>query len=163
MNEENISQIKNDASCNDGAKISEFVKHTGEIWRCGNLYRTARNEVLGLGSYQDSYILNVCAYPGVTQEELSRKIFVHKSNVARQLSLLEEKGFIRRTTDPSDKRNLLVYPTEKAYAVLDKIKQVNEEWNSLVLSNLTEEEKAAVEKYSAIIADTAKKIIEKVY
>ncbi len=140
--------------------MTDIIKNTGEIWRCGNLYRTARNEALGLGSYQDSYILNVCAYPGVTQEELSRKIFVHKSNVARQLSLLEEKGFIKRTTDPSDKRNMLVYPTEKAYAVLDKIKKVSEEWSALVLEGLSADEIMAVEKYTAKLAENAKKIIE---
>lgn len=141
--------------------MKDIIKNTGEIWRCGNLYRTARNEALGLGSYQDSYILNVCAYPGVTQEELSRKIFVHKSNVARQLSLLEEKGFIKRTTDPSDKRNMLVYPTEKAYAVLDKIKKVSEEWSALVLEGLSADEIKAVEKYTAKLAENAKKIIER--
>lgn len=141
--------------------MTDIIKNTGEIWRCGNLYRTARNEALGLGSYQDSYILNVCAYPGVTQEELSRKIFVHKSNIARQLSLLEEKGFIKRTTDPSDKRNMLVYPTEKAYAVLDKIKKVSEEWSALVLEGLSADEIKAVEKYTAKLAENAKMIIER--
>ncbi len=141
--------------------MAQFMKNTGQIWRCGNLYRTSRYESLGLGSYQDSYILNVCAHPGITQEGLSKLIYIHKSNVARQLGSLEEKGFIRRETDPSDKRNMLVYPTEKAYAVLDEIKRVNAEWDRIMLEGFSEEEREEVEKLSALLAERAKKIIEK--
>ena len=39
-----------------------------------------------------TYILNVCRNPGISQEALSQLIFVNKSNVARQLAVLEEKG-----------------------------------------------------------------------
>lgn len=141
--------------------MAQFMKNTGQIWRCGNLYRTSRYESLGLGSYQDSYILNVCAHPGITQEGLSKLIYIHKSNVARQLGSLEEKGFIRRETDPSDKRNMLVYPTEKAYAVLDEIKRVNAEWDRIMLEGFSEEEREEVERFSALLAERAKKIIEK--
>lgn len=141
--------------------MAQFMKNTGQIWRCGNLYRTSRYESLGLGSYQDSYILNVCAHPGITQEGLSKLIYIHKSNVARQLGSLEEKGFIRRETDPSDKRNMLVYPTEKAYAVLDEIKRVNAEWDRIMLEGFSEEEREEVEKLSALLAERAKKIIDK--
>lgn len=141
--------------------MAQFMKNTGQIWRCGNLYRTSRYESLGLGSYQDSYILNVCAHPGITQEGLSKLIYIHKSNVARQLGSLEEKGFIKRETDPSDKRNMLVYPTEKAYAVLDEIKKVNAEWDRIMLEGFSEEERQEVEKLSALLAERAKKIIEK--
>lgn len=141
--------------------MAQFMKNTGQIWRCGNLYRTSRYESLGLGSYQDSYILNVCAHPGITQEGLSKLIYIHKSNVARQLGSLEEKGFIRRETDPSDKRNMLVYPTEKAYAVLDEIKRVNAEWDRIMLEGFSEEEREEVERLSALLAERAKKIIEK--
>lgn len=141
--------------------MADFIKNTGEIWRCGNLYRTARYAETDLGSYQDSYIINVCEHPGVTQEGLSKLIFVHKSNVARQLGMLEEKGFITRTADPADKRNTLVYPTDKAFKALDMIRGVCEEWQERLFEGLTEGERAAVKKYAALIAENAKKIIEK--
>lgn len=140
--------------------MSDFIKNTGEIWRCGNLYRTARYSDTGLGSYQDSYILNVCAHPGITQEGLSKLIFVHKSNVARQLGMLEERGFIMRSDDPADKRNTLVYPTDKAFTALEVIRRVYDEWHGLLLEGFTDEERAAAEKYIARMAENARKIIE---
>ena len=93
-----------------------LMRNIGEIWRCANLFRTEEYEGLGIGSYQDSYIADVCANPGATQEQLSRIMYVHKSNVARQMGSLEEKGFIERRADPADRRSLRVYPTKKAYA-----------------------------------------------
>lgn len=141
--------------------MSDIISNTGQIWRCGNLYRTARYGELGLGSYQDSYIVNVCAHPGITQEGLSRLIFVHKSNVARQLGSLEEKGFVRRETDPEDKRNTLVYPTQKAVEALGVIEKVNGEWRDLLLEGLSEKEREAAEKYAALIAENARKILER--
>ena len=137
--------------------MTDLIKNTGQLWRCGNLYRTARYDALGIGSYQDSYIVNVCAHPGITL------IFVHKSNVARQLGSLEEKGFVTRKTDDNDKRNLLVYPTARAFEALREIERVNDEWDSLVLGGLTDEERKAAEKLIGKLAENAGRLIEKEY
>lgn len=40
-----------------------FMKELGEVWRCANLYRTEEYESLGIGSYQDSYILHIAFIP----------------------------------------------------------------------------------------------------
>ena len=69
----------------------KFMKELGEVWRCANLYRTEEYESLGIGSYQDSYILHICLHPGIPQDELAQLIYVHKSNGARQLSWPVEK------------------------------------------------------------------------
>lgn len=138
-----------------------FMKHLGEVWRCANLYRTEMYETLGIGSYQDSYILHVCRNPGITQEQLSKMIFIHKSNVARQLNSLEEKGFVERRPDPHDKRNLLVYPTEKAQSALPVIREVNRRWNESILQGFTEEEKETIAKYIGVLAENAKRVVER--
>lgn len=137
---------------------SRFMKELGEVWRCANLYRTAQYESLGIGSYQDSYILQICRSPGISQEELSSLIFVHKSNVARQLSSLEEKGFITRTPDPQDRRSLLVYPTQKALDAIPAIREVHRSWNERVLAGFTPEEREFFEKCTERLAENAKRI-----
>ena len=124
--------------------MPKFMKQLGEVWRCANLYRAEQFEALEIGSYQDSYIIEICKQPGIAQEKLAGLIYVHKSNVARQLNSLEEKGFVIREPDPNDKRNLLVYPTDKARAALPAIRQVHRRWNELVLGGLSEEDQEAV-------------------
>lgn len=133
------------------------MRNVGEVWRCANLYRTEEYEALGIGSYQDSYIVDICAHPGVTQEQLSKIMYVHKSNVARQVSSLEEKGFVERRPDPADRRNLLVYPTQKAVAVLDKIRAVHAQWRERLLEGFSEEERAAIGVYLERLAENAKR------
>lgn len=134
------------------------MKDVGSIWRCGNLYRTAKLEKLGLGSYQDSYIVNVCLNPGITQDGLCKLIFVHKSNVARQLCALEEKGFVERRTDSEDKRVTRVYPTQKAIDVFDEVRAVQKEWNLLILSCVSEEERTVLEQLLKRVADKAQDV-----
>ena len=141
--------------------MPKFMKHLGEVWRCANLYRAEQFEALEIGSYQDSYIIEICRQPGIPQEKLAGLIYVHKSNVARQLNLLEEKGFVTRQPDPSDKRSLLVYPTEKALPALPMIRKVHRRWNELVLDGLTEDEQEAVARYMALLSENAKRVIAK--
>ncbi len=121
--------------------MEKFMKYIGQVWRCANIYRAEMYEKLDIGPYQDSYILCICNNPGISQEEISKKLYVHKSSVARQLPSLEEKGFVTRTPDLHDKRILLVYPTEKAFSAISEIKRVHEEWNDIVTKDLSESEK----------------------
>ena len=138
---------------------NRFMKNIGEVWRCANLYRTAHFEALGIGSYQDSYILNICRNPGITQEELTQLIYVHKSNVARQLASLEEKGFITRTPDAQDRRTLRVFPTQKALDAIPAIREVHRAWNDRILAGFDEAECEAIIALTQRLAENAKRVI----
>ena len=136
-----------------------FMKQLGELWRCANLYRTAQYAALGIGSYQDSYLLHICREPGIPQDRLAEVIYVNKSNVARQLASLEEKGFITRTPDPQDRRSLLVYPTQKATDALPAIHKVHRAWNEMVLEGFGEEERRLVADFARRLSENAKHAI----
>lgn len=140
--------------------MKAFMKFLGETWRCACLYRAEKLEKLGVSGYQDSYIIEICKNPGIAQEQLAGLIYVHKSNVARQLASLEEKGFITREADLQDKRNLLVYPTEKAFEVLPQIKKVHKEWNERILEGMSEEERDEVASIAKLLSENAKRVLE---
>lgn len=137
-----------------------FMKYLADAWRCANLYRSDKLQNIELNVNQYPYIIQICKNPGILQEQLSKIIFVHKSNVARQLSSLEEKGFIYREVDQKDRRNFLVFPTQKALKVLPMIQKINNQWISLVLEGISQEEQEAILKYSKIISDNAKRVIQ---
>jgi len=111
------------------------------ISRCAAAYRQEELAPLGLKAIHASYLATLCRDPGLTQEQLAKRVFVNKSNAARQVAVLEEAGFVRRSPSPEDKRALLVYPTEKAYEVLPKIRQTFRDWEDLVAEELTEEQR----------------------
>ncbi len=131
------------------------------ISRCSTLYRAEALEAEGLGGYQQTYLLHICEKPGITQEELARRIYVNKSNVARQVAALEEGGFVTRSTGETDRRQQRVYPTEKGKRAYPMVIRVMEEWSRQLLEGLAPEEQEAVAGLLEKMKDRAVDILKK--
>ena len=67
---------------------------------------------LGPGNYLYLYSLSIL--DGRKQQELADTIGVDKAAATRALSRLERDGFVRRESDPEDRRATRVYLTDKA-------------------------------------------------
>lgn len=118
-----------------------LMHHITDISRTAAQYRTEQLAPLGLKACHASYLSVICRCPGITQDQLARRIFINKSNVARQLVILEEDGFVERRPSAEDKRAIQVYPTQKALDVLPRIREIFHSWEALVAQDLTEEER----------------------
>ena len=114
--------------------MESIIRSINHIARLASLYRERELKKYGLGPMHHTYILNVCRNPGISQEALGQLIFVNKSNVARQLAVLEEKGYVRRQTSSLDGRRQLIYPTEKALAMQPILQQLLKQWNEQALA-----------------------------
>ena len=121
--------------------MSQIIRDITEVARCGAQYRADLLSPMGLKSCHASYLTQICAEPGISQDGLARRICINKSNAARQAAVLEEEGFITRLPSASDKRVLELYPTEKALAALPRIREVLDRWDGCVTADLTQEEK----------------------
>ena len=121
--------------------MSQIIRDITETARCGAQYRADQLCPMGLKGCHASYLTQICAEPGISQDGLARRICINKSNVARQAAVLEEEGFITRRPSASDKRVLELYPTEKALAALPRIQEVLNHWDSCITADLTPEEK----------------------
>ena len=118
--------------------LMRFVDRTA---RCAAIYRSEKLEAEGLNGYQHTYILNICREPGISQEGLASRIYVNRSNVTRQLALLEQNGFVERRPSETDKRVMEVFPTQKAFDVYPRVREVLVEWNAGLLEQFTPEER----------------------
>jgi DNA-binding MarR family transcriptional regulator len=94
-----------------------------------------------INGIQCSYILHICRHPGISQDALAEEIYINKNNVTRQLMVLEAHGFVTRKTSDSDHRVIEVTPTEKALAILPRVRQVLSDWNEYLTEELSESEK----------------------
>ena len=112
-----------------------------DIARCAAQFRSEELAPLGLKACHASYIAAVCQTPGITQDQMARTLFINKSNVARQLAILEEGGFVERRPCPEDKRAMQVYPTEQARECLPKLVEIFRQWENFVAQDLSEEER----------------------
>lgn len=116
--------------------MDSLVKMVNRIARLSALYREKEFKKLGLGEMHHAYILGVCADPGISQEELACRIFINKSNVARQLAQLEQKGFVIRQSDQQDARRLRIFPTDKSLAIETEIRSILAAWNQTLLAEI---------------------------
>ena len=101
--------------------MPKFMKMLNNISRSQAIYRQANISEKDLTACHYSFAMAICKDPGSSQEELARELCINKSTVARNLTALEENGYVTRVALPNDKRQFSVYPTEKMLAVYPKI------------------------------------------
>ncbi len=140
--------------------MSRIIKDMTEITRCGAQYRLDQLSPMGLKACHASYLTEICAQPGISQEQLARRICINKSNVARQVAVLEEEGFVTRCPSPADKRVMEVYPTEKALELLPRIHNILLLWEECIAGDLTPQEQQILQKLLSAMKEKAAKYME---
>ncbi len=140
--------------------MTQIIRDMLEISRCGVQYRADNLAPLGLKSIHASYLTQICANPGISQDRLARLICINKSNVARQVAVLEEDGFVRRVPSEADKRVMELYPTEKTLEILPKISEILSCWELCITHDLTEEEKECLSSLLSKMSQRATRYME---
>ena len=121
--------------------------------RASGMFRSANMKNQELRPYLQSYILVLTRCPGLSQEQIARRLCVDKSSVTRALAALEKLEYVKRVRDEEDKRITLVYPTEKAIESREEIKNAYREWNAYINQSFTEEE---AEEFIRLLEKAAK-------
>lgn len=137
-----------------------IMKYINRINRSTGIVYNQRLREFGINHCQHPYIIQICRHPGISQEELARAICVNKSNVARQLAVLEANGLLTRTPDPEDRRVMQVFPTEKMEALLPCVREVMGDWNSCLLADFSEEDREKLIAMLEVITERAVKAAE---
>jgi len=120
--------------------MPNIMRNITEITRLGAQYRGDAFAPMGLKAFHGSYLLNICANPGISQEQLAKNICINKSNVARQIVVLEEGGFVERRSSQEDKRVMELYPTAKTLELLPELRKVLGGWSRYLTQDFTEQE-----------------------
>ena len=129
--------------------MSQIIRDMTEITRCGAQYRTDQLEPMDLKGCHASYLTEICAHPGISQDKLAKRICINKSNVARQAAILEEKGFLTRTPSTTDKRIMELHPTRKTLDLLPQISGILKCWETCITDGLSE---AEMEQLATLLA-----------
>ena len=129
-------------------------------YRCVMRFRENALADIGLAGCQTPYLTALYRQPGISQEEMARQLNVNKSSVTRQLAILESKGYVRREPSGTDKRILLVYPTEKALSVKVRLYGCYHDWNTYLTQDFTDEEQELLSRLMVRIADRAEDYVK---
>ena len=140
--------------------MTDIIRDMLEISRCGVQYRADNLTQFGLKSFHASYLTEICANPGISQDRLAKIICINKSNVARQVAILEEDGFVRRDPSEADKRVMELYPTEKTLALLPQLNEILLCWENCITQDLSEEEKECLSTLLRKMSQRASRYME---
>jgi DNA-binding MarR family transcriptional regulator len=120
--------------------MSQITRKLSILGRCQLTFRANHLRESGLFPPHYNYVIPICRNPGLSQEQLARRVYFDKYNVTRHLNKLEENGFVERRPSEADKRVMLVYPTQKMLDLLPRVRQCIEEWDALIFEGLSAEE-----------------------
>ena len=135
--------------------MPQIIRDITEIARYGAQYRTEALSPMGLKACHASYLLEISAHPGISQDKLAARICINKSNVARQTASLEEDGFILRVPCEQDKRIMQLYPTQKTLELLPEIRQILTQWEDCLTAEVSEEERQILTRLLGRMKDKA--------
>ena len=125
--------------------MSKFSRNIGAIDRYLRTHRREFMEPLGLKGIHARLFMMICRVPGLSQDQLAKRMGFDKSTIARQVELLEQLGYVNRVASEKDKRVLCVHPTEKMLEVWPKLDEDVQKWETELLQALTPEEKTQLD------------------
>ncbi|NLM60781.1 MAG: MarR family transcriptional regulator [Clostridiales bacterium] len=128
----------------DANRSAEFSRELGRtISRLNRLRKRFMNDHLrqyGLSGSHYMFLITLHRHPGSSQDYLAERYYMDKGNVARGTKRLVELGYIRRETDPNDKRQNNLYLTKKGEEIVPYIYELLHEWSQIMAENLTIDE-----------------------
>lgn len=95
-----------------------------------------------LTAAQAVVILIVCDFKELTQDDITKRLGLDKSVIAKTVTKLEELGFLVRATNTRDKRTYLIQPTEKSWAVYPSVKEQIDVCFQRMTQAMTDDERA---------------------
>lgn len=94
----------------------------------------------GLSAAEQPFFMAIRKQSGLTQEELTALVGVDKAMTTRVIRSLESKGFIRKAQDERDKRQNLIYKTEKVDLIEAQLQADLFEFNACFTAGIDESE-----------------------
>ena len=137
--------------------MSQFSSNFNAVDRYLRRYRREYMAPLGLKGIHARLFMAICRTPGCSQDQLAKRMWFDKSTIARQMELLEKRGFITRQPSEKDKRVLCVYPTETMLQLQPGLKSAMEQWEDNLLQDLSEEEKKQLNTLLARVRERVNK------
>jgi DNA-binding MarR family transcriptional regulator len=106
-----------------------------------------------LTAAQAVIILIVCDFKMLTQDDITKRLSLDKSVIAKTVTKLEERGFIVRTTNAKDKRTYDICPTEKAWEAYPFIKEQIDECFQRMTQQMTDGERGEFKRLLLLAAE----------
>jgi DNA-binding MarR family transcriptional regulator len=130
-----------------GAKIACIFSHNHQ-------YIENALESYNLKGPMFAFLLTLSHKDGCSQESLARYLKFSKATATRSIKALEKEGYVYRERDEDDRRIYRVFISDKGREVVPAINSALQEWNDILLSDLSDEEEQIFRKLLDKAKDT---------
>ncbi|MDY6226378.1 MAG: MarR family winged helix-turn-helix transcriptional regulator [Clostridium sp.] len=96
----------------------------------------------------------------VNQESISKRYMIDKGMVAKTLTRLEDKGFIKREQNPNNKRENIISLTEKSAYIMKYINAIFDDWNKILYGEMSKEDIDCVKRLTGKMAENVAKYLD---
>lgn len=96
----------------------------------------------------------------VNQESISKRYMIDKGMVAKTLTRLEDKGFIKREQNPNNKRENIISLTEKSAYIIKYINTIFDDWNKILYGEMSKEDIDCVKRLTGKMAENVAKYLD---
>lgn len=131
------------------------------ICRSRFVFLNTRLRPLGLSAGQFPVLMLLAKEQNIMQDTLVRHYHLDKGTIARAVRKLEDGGYIRRITDPGNRRAVRLFLTEKGEHAIPLLHAINREWETLISTGLSLEKMAALRSLIRHAAQNSFTILER--
>ena len=136
------------------SSIESPFKSISVLYRKSHIWLNNGCAQYGLTAPQALVILIVCDFKSMTQEDITKRLSLDKSVIAKTVSKLVETKFLIRTPNAKDKRTYDIVPTEKAWAAYPFVKQQIDDCFHHMTRQMTEQEQEEFRRLLMLAAET---------
>ena len=131
------------------------------IVRYGRMFAERKMQNINLGFPEQVILMYISRFDHINQDTISQYFLLDKGAIAKTVSKLDEKGYIRREQNPDNKRENSISLTEKGFSVLQDMTKSLDEWDRMIFDGLSEEEIQQFQRTTETIAANVAKSFEK--
>jgi MarR family transcriptional regulator, temperature-dependent positive regulator of motility len=131
------------------------------ISRSRFIFLNDRLRPLGLSAGQFPVLMLLANEQNIIQDTLVRHFHLDKGTIARAVRKLEDGGYIRRITDPGNRRAVRLFLTVKGERAVPLLQAINREWEKHISAGLSKEEMAALHSLMRRVAQNSFLILQK--
>jgi DNA-binding MarR family transcriptional regulator len=135
------SQTRSRAGLAAGLRVS--------ISRLSRRMRTESDRALSVTQF--AALAAVSRHGALTPGELAEHEKVQPPSMTRVIAALEEQGLLTRSPHPTDRRQVVLSPTEQGEKLLKEERRRKEAWLAQRLAELTPEERAILRQAAPIL------------
>ncbi|SMO72999.1 MarR family winged helix-turn-helix transcriptional regulator [Melghirimyces algeriensis] len=120
--------------------MESIGKWISTIHRYAHMYFAQESEGLGICGGQFMFLKFLYHQDGVSQEYISKQLLIDKGTTARAIQNLEKLGYVIRKKSQTDRRQNVVFLTEKAHGIKAEVMDKFSRWTEILTKDFSQEE-----------------------